>query len=162
MRSTLVCFLFAGVFLHGCAPGHSVFDTGTAQFSFSYEVQNGLDCHMMGSCGFSLVLSTDRMLRHRDDQGEITKSVLVSEGAVDSLSALLRENEFFTLPSVLPDIPEEDIPRGGRTVTMTHTSDSTETSICAYTDVTSTPIPEQFFHLDENVRTYLVELLETN
>lgn len=128
---------------------------------FAYRVHNGLDCHMMGDCGHAYVLTRGNSIEKYNDQDESVSSVRVSKPTADSLVAILHEHSFFELPSVLPDIPEENIPRGGKTVTMTFAIEEIEKQVRAYPDVITEPIPPQYFSLEESIRSFFLRYLES-
>jgi hypothetical protein len=137
-------------------------DPETASFAFTYGMDLGRDCFMMGDCGYRLVLTPDDTLRRFNDRSEETAFTTISEDERASLLAQLEAGGFFDLPVRLPDVPEGEIVLGGRVVTMAFESaDGSRThQVEAHTDGQTVPLPESFYALDEAVRTYLLGRLD--
>jgi hypothetical protein len=169
VRSLSLCLLAVVLAPLDCAPSPgSASDAGDPEeqhaaptFTFIYAMALGRDCFMMGDCGYRLVLSPDGTLRRFNDRDEETASVDLSPEERAVLLGQLEAGGFFELPARLPDVPEGEMPLGGRVVTMTfERADGTRShQVESHTDGLTVPLPESFYALDEVVRTYLLDHL---
>jgi hypothetical protein len=163
----LVLLMLVGL-LDGCMPTPEPttqpanLEGGAATFTFAYEVALGRDCFMMGNCGERLVLSPDGRLRRFDDQGEETGGVEIPAEERRAFLEALNAAGFFELPALLPEVPEEEMQRGGRTVVMTfeQAGGGRDHRVEAHPDVVTAPMPEAFFVVEALVHTALLGRIE--
>jgi hypothetical protein len=161
LRLLPLCLLVVALAPPGCSPApDAAHATDSEQpFSFTYELALGRDCYRAGDCGYRLVLSPDGALRRFDDHGEETASSMLTSDEKAELLARLERGRFFDLPERLPDVPPEEMTRGGRVVTMTFEGGSLSHRVEAHPDVQAAPMPEAYYTLEEEVRTYLTARL---
>lgn len=145
-----------------CSPASYTASDGEISYAFSYEMRLGRDCYMMSDCGYRLSLTHDGTLHHYDDAGEEVGSVHLEVEDRDMLADILNDHGFFSLPSLLPEVPQDEVLRGGRQITMTYENITSGQAhqIVAHTDTESIPpIPDSFHLLNESIRSFLLERL---
>jgi hypothetical protein len=161
LRPLLLCLVVMALAPPGCAPARDAANAtdGAESFSFTYETALGRDCYRAGDCGYRLVVSPDGTLRRFDDRGEETASAALTSDEKAELLERLERGGFFDLPERLPDVPPEEMTRGGRVVTMAFEGGSLNHRVEAHPDVQAAPMPEAYYTLEEEVREYLLTRL---
>lgn len=128
-----------------------------SSYLFSYRMHLGLDCGMIGDCGYKIELSPADTIRYWQSTGvdSLVSQLHADDSFRDSLYQLLVSGSFFDLSAEIPDPMSR---RGMRTVTYEYQakSDSTTMIKTAFLDETMSQFPAGFLRFDSSVRDLLL------